>query len=107
MKLLETRRHAVLGTHATALGRLYACIDLFRTSIKHPVLRGGCPLLNTAIDADDTHAALRERARAAMQRWQALLAELIDEARAEGALAAYADAGALASVMTAHLKVRF
>ncbi len=104
VKLLETRRLGALETHATALGRLYACVDLFRASIKSPVLRGGCPLLNTAIDADDTHAALRERARAAMQRWQTLLADLIDEARADGALVANVDAAALASIITAALE---
>jgi len=30
---------------------------------------GGCPILNTAVEADDTHPELKKRARAAVQIW--------------------------------------
>src|SRR3954468_18782224 len=32
--------------------------------------KGGCPLLNTAIEADDTHPGLREKAVAALLGWK-------------------------------------
>ncbi len=38
---------------------------------------GGCPLLNTAIDADDGNPILRKRARKALQQWQDLLSEIV------------------------------
>ena len=38
---------------------------------------GGCPLLNTAIDADDGNAVLRDRARKALHQWQDLLSEIV------------------------------
>ena len=40
-------------------------------------VRGGCPLLNTAIDADDGNPVLRKRARKALQQWHDLLSEII------------------------------
>ena len=38
---------------------------------------GGCPLLNTAIDADDGNSILRERARKALHGWQSYLISMI------------------------------
>jgi TetR/AcrR family transcriptional repressor of nem operon len=45
--------------------------------VQRPALRGGCPLLNTAIDADDGNAALRARAQAALDSWRTHLSSLI------------------------------
>ena len=39
---------------------------------------GGCPLLNTAIDADDGNPVLRERARKALHQWQDRLSEIVN-----------------------------
>lgn len=38
---------------------------------------GGCPLQNTAVEADDTHEGLRERASAGLVCWKDSLMELI------------------------------
>jgi TetR/AcrR family transcriptional regulator, transcriptional repressor for nem operon len=38
---------------------------------------GGCPVLNTAIEADDGNPLLRERARAAWHQWRDALAEIV------------------------------
>lgn len=42
-----------------------------------PSMRGGCPLLNTAIDADDGNPILRERARRGLRQWQDILSEIV------------------------------
>jgi TetR/AcrR family transcriptional repressor of nem operon len=51
-----------------------------------PALRGGCPLLNTAIDADDGNAALRALAREALEGWRTRLRSLISLAVRQGKL---------------------
>jgi TetR/AcrR family transcriptional regulator, transcriptional repressor for nem operon len=38
---------------------------------------GGCPILNTAIEADDGNALLRDRARSALREWGDYLAEIV------------------------------
>jgi TetR/AcrR family transcriptional repressor of nem operon len=43
----------------------------------HPPIPGGCPLLNTAIDADDGNHVLRQRARRALRGWHKALAEIV------------------------------
>ena len=37
---------------------------------------GGCPLVNTAVEADDGNAALRARVRQALQSWMSLLSKI-------------------------------
>src|SRR5712692_229048 len=44
---------------------------------RRPSVPGGCPLLNTAIDADDGNPILRERARRALHQWRDRLSEII------------------------------
>lgn len=39
---------------------------------------GGCPILNTAIDADDTNALLKEKAATAVQKWKDNLIHLME-----------------------------
>ena len=41
------------------------------------IIPGGCPLLNTAIDADDGNSVLRERARKALEGWRDYLVRVI------------------------------
>lgn len=45
---------------------------------------GGCPLLNTAIDADDGNEALRKLVREAFRSWRQRLASVIQEALEAG-----------------------
>lgn len=41
--------------------------------------RGGCPILNTSIEADDTNNLLKERAATAVMEWKKNIQELIKE----------------------------
>ena len=43
-----------------------------------PAIPGGCPLMNTAIDADDGNEALRDLARKGIQDWRARLTRIIE-----------------------------
>lgn len=58
-------REALAGVHE-AVPRLHTVIDTYASFVERPPVAGGCPLLNTAVEADDTHPALRARAASAM-----------------------------------------
>ncbi|MEO0854830.1 MAG: TetR/AcrR family transcriptional regulator [Cyanobacteria bacterium J06648_11] len=68
-KALKGKRHAI--------ARLYALIDAFYDDIDDPPVKGGCPLLNTAIESNDTHPALRDRACKAMNDWREMIRKII------------------------------
>jgi TetR/AcrR family transcriptional regulator, transcriptional repressor for nem operon len=48
------------------------------------MIPGGCPLLNTAIDADDGNPVLRDRVRKALRGWQSMLRKIVEEGIASG-----------------------
>ncbi|BAZ39069.1 TetR family transcriptional regulator protein [Calothrix sp. NIES-4101] len=63
-----------------AIERLQAIINVFRLYIdnpEHPIMKGGCPLLNTAVESDDAHPALKARAKQAMDSWCNLFGGII------------------------------
>lgn len=59
--------------------KLLVYADVYSHFLKRPFPAGGCPILNTAIEADDTHPVLRERAMTALQQWKQTIARLIRE----------------------------
>ncbi len=102
--VLEVRRIAAQAKTTTALERLRAYVDTVAASIDNPPLKGGCPILNTAIETDDTHTELRKRAASAMRKWQARVTEAAQDGIASGELRSDADAAAVASIVTSALE---
>jgi AcrR family transcriptional regulator len=56
----ETRQR--IKAQLTAGDKLRAVFKYFETYVTAPVVKGGCPLLNAAIEADDAHPSLRKTA---------------------------------------------
>lgn len=69
-------REALQGKHH-AIERLYAMITFFQNVAEDPPIVGGCPVLNTAIEADDAQPALRERALGAMEQWRETIQRIV------------------------------
>jgi AcrR family transcriptional regulator len=84
--------------------RLIRMISAFSKSARRPEIEGGCPIMNTAIEADDTHPELRDRARASMTLWHRLVGRIVKDGKAEGTLRTDIDPYALASTITAALE---
>lgn len=62
---------------ATAAERLHAVIEQF---VEEPSpVAGGCPILNTAIDADDGNPVLRELAQQALKDWRRRISRIVRE----------------------------
>jgi AcrR family transcriptional regulator len=104
VELVRERFRAALAGQERAAGRLLAIIDVFRSLIDEPPLAGGCPVLNTAIEADDTNPALRERARQAMDEWQQLIIRTARKGIKIGDMRPDTDPEALATLITAALE---
>jgi AcrR family transcriptional regulator len=87
-----------------AIDRLQRMIRAFATSARKPAIAGGCPIMNTAIEADDTHPELRDRARTSMTLWHRLIGRIVKDGVAAGTLAAGTDPYALAALLTGSLE---
>jgi hypothetical protein len=65
---------------------------------------GGCPILNTGVEADDTHAVLRKMAVGVLAQWKESIAVLIERGQTEAILCADADAHDTAEVLIAMME---
>jgi TetR/AcrR family transcriptional regulator, transcriptional repressor for nem operon len=65
---------------------------------------GGCPILNTAIDADDGNPILRAHVAKALRSWLSRLQTIVDQARARGETQPSVDPQAVATLIVASLE---
>jgi AcrR family transcriptional regulator len=86
------------------LDRLVAIIEIFGDWSGHPLVAGGCPIMNTAIEADDTNPPLAARARAAMDSWHRLIGSIVKDAKARGEMDDDVDPYELATLVTSTLE---
>lgn len=68
------------------------------------MVRGGCPLMNTAVDADDGNPVLREMARAAFKDWRERLAKIVREGMRSGEICESANPRQIANTIIAALE---
>jgi TetR/AcrR family transcriptional regulator, transcriptional repressor for nem operon len=87
-----------------ALDRLTRMIRAFATFARKPAVSGGCPIMNTAIEADDGKPELRDRAKQSMTLWHRLIGRIVKDGVARGTLAASTDPYELAALLTASLE---
>lgn len=84
--------------------RLQRMIRSFAAGVRQPVIDGGCPIMNTAIEADDTHPELRDRARHSMTLWHRLIGRIVKDGIADRTLSPSTDPYRLASLITSALE---
>lgn len=65
--LLKEALRFKIGQEKTALDKLTAILKFYKNYTIDPQIKGGCPILNTAIDSDDNIPELKERAAAALK----------------------------------------
>jgi AcrR family transcriptional regulator len=101
--LVHAALDAAVARESRPLARLHAMIGVYRRISEQPFVAGGCPLLNAAVEADDTNPRLRERVRRAMARWRGLVASILHDAVDAGDLPAH-DVEAAADAVIATLE---
>jgi TetR/AcrR family transcriptional regulator, transcriptional repressor for nem operon len=70
VNLVRLEFQAALKDKRDAIDRLHAIVGVFRAMPEGMPVAGGCPVLNTAVESDDTHPVLRDHARRAMDEWR-------------------------------------
>jgi TetR/AcrR family transcriptional repressor of nem operon len=90
--------------HHDAIQRLQSMLRSFSTCARTPEIEGGCPIMNTAIEADDTHPELRDRARESMTLWHRLIGRIVKDGIEAGTVAPGTNSYELASLLTASLE---
>jgi TetR/AcrR family transcriptional regulator, transcriptional repressor for nem operon len=85
-----------------AIDKLRYLVDRF-VSAPSP-LKGGCPLMNAAVDADDGNPQLRRLTQQAMQRWKARLLKILKDGLTRGEIVRGTDPVRVANAFIAMLE---
>jgi len=68
-KVTQHMKERILATDSS-IERLLVYPQTYKNYFRYPYLQAGCPILNTATEADDTHPKLKERAQKALHFWK-------------------------------------
>ena len=96
----------ILATE-NSIGRLLVYPDVYRNYMKVPFLRPGCPILNTATEADDTHPLLKEKATAALAFWKKAIENQVKRGIERKEIKAGTDATEIAVIMISLIEGAF
>lgn len=88
----------------TAIDRLTAFVDTFRGFTTQPIGVGGCPILNTAVESDDTHPALRLHVQQAVNQILALVGSILELGIRQGEIVATTDIEQVSTVIFATIE---
>ena len=97
--LTSQRIWQAIKQQRNAKARLQGMVSSYLDFVANPPIAGGCPLLNTAIDSDDTHPALRDRARKAMDSWRNLINRIIQTGIKKGEINSQVEADLVATIL--------
>lgn len=81
---VKIRFQDALSKSNTSHEKLLAIIDVFASFHYSPVVPGGCPIFNTAVDSSGIHPLLSEKARAAINHLKRYIEIKIDDGIAAG-----------------------
>ena len=84
--------------------RLITVIRAFQSLLDDPILIGGCPLLNTAVEADDTNLPLLKHAQQSAQDWHNFITRTLYKGMELGDVRPEIDPDAAASLLIAALE---
>lgn len=98
--IIRDRQRQVLKGTRTTRDRLQA---LVQRGCLHdngePLIPGGCPLLNTAVESDPAHPALKAKAQMVLQEWHQLYVRIITIGLKKGEVSAQVQAEEVATII--------
>ncbi|MFC7372398.1 TetR family transcriptional regulator C-terminal domain-containing protein [Fictibacillus iocasae] len=88
----------------TALHKIMAICAVYEDPVYNLPIEGGCPLLNTAVDADDGYLPLRKKAESAHGQFTSFIQSILDAGKAVGEFSSDLQTEALSSFIVSSLE---
>jgi TetR/AcrR family transcriptional regulator, transcriptional repressor for nem operon len=105
LKQVNTLLSETMQRHTSIRAKLLAYVKIYTDNdLQHQFPSGGCPILNTAIDADDTHPELKNRASIAIENWKNNIVHLLNRGVQKNEFKAAIDTEEMAVNMVASIE---
>ncbi len=101
---LQKGVHQSLTHSEKCIDQLAALLSFYENHFESLVENGGCPLMNTATEADDTLPQLRSRAQSSISNWRNEVQASILKGQHNNEIRAIADASAFATNFIASIQ---
>ena len=95
---------ARLSQERTATGKLNAFLDIYEEAYDELVQLGGCPILNNAVDSDDTNERLKNLSVKAFKDWNQNIASIIRKGIADKEIYASINADSYADLFLINIE---
>jgi TetR/AcrR family transcriptional regulator, transcriptional repressor for nem operon len=103
-KVLMEKFERAAEAAESSTDKIMAICGVHRDPVNNPPIEGGCPLLNTAVEADDGYVFLRGEALNAHSRFTDLIRRILLSGIASGEYQSDLDAEAVASFVVSSLE---
>ena len=103
LQQVDTIIRSEMSKVLTNRDKLLVYVDVY-DNFSNCLPEGGCPILNTATEADDTHPALRKKANGAINNWKNKIVSLIEQGIVAKEFSKQTDAEEIALTMIATIE---
>lgn len=101
---MRARSRQILQNQHHTIDRIKGVVAVFQSFQEDPIIEGGCIIMNTTVEADDTHPALLERSREAMEEWRGYIIRCAEKGIDRAEIQSHVNPEALASVVLGSLE---
>lgn len=84
--------------------KLFSILNIFQNYVTHPYIKGGCPLLNVAIEVDDTSYPLKQKAQNALSILRVSIIKIIENGKKHHQVKDTVDHNIFATILIASLE---
>ena len=93
-----------ISRHSSAVEKLFSILSFYRNYTLKPSVEGGCPILNTAVDADDAYPFLKKKAKNALNEMLNGLQQIIESGVAKHEIKAAIDPRKVSEMIFAQIE---
>ncbi len=94
----------VVKQEQNAIARLKILVKVHLEYKDNPPLPGGCPIMNSAIEWDDTNSLLRDKTQKAMNSWRNLIIRIVEKGIKKGEIKPDLESDAIATIIISSLE---
>lgn len=104
LRFLQKGLYKSLAINGSAIQKLQTLVDFYREHYQQVAENGGCPLMNSAIEADDAYPILKDRVKSTLSLWHKELVSAIVESQRTMEVNTHLDPNAFASTFIAMIE---
>lgn len=103
LKRMTEKIIEVVSKGITAKEKIFAFMDFYKNPIETEI-SGGCPIFNTAVEADDNYPKIKEKVAEVLRNGQQSIIAVLEEGKKNGEFSSQLDSGVFAFKMVAAIE---